>query len=254
MNKNEVKQYLKHIKEHIKLDSTLAGLAQSFTRSYLAPGKNVIKKLRNQFIQIYSQPKSAKTRKLRNNVYKDKNSNFTTGQKITSAIKHTIQDARGEAIGINNAETMMNKYKERGAFNDYKTFIRFWRQDNNFQDMISLLWGDIMWDQRNKGIAIWSRQKKTLQKDFENKCDINHEIDIPLSRDNHEHGADKKGVTCCSLFKNGFVAHRIGDGILETNGRTCGYGFKSNVTKNKAFSGGTRKNRISNNKTRKLRR
>jgi len=254
MDKNEVKKIVNHIKKYIKLDSKQTNNLNTFTRAYLKPGKNIIKTLRNRFIKIYSLPKSAKTRKLRTTIYKDKNSNFTTGQKITSAIKHTIQDAQGEAIGINNAETMMNKYSERGAFNDYKTFIRFWRQDNNFQDMISLLWGDIMWDRRSNGVAINSRQKKTLEKDFENKCDINPEIDIPVSTDNHEHGADNKGVKCCSLFKNGFVAHRIGTGIIEGSSRMCGYGFKSNVTKNKAFSGGTRKNRKSNDKTRKVRR
>jgi hypothetical protein len=138
-------------------------------------------------------------------------------------------------------ETMMNKYKERGAFNDYKSFIRFWRQDNNFQDMISSLWGDIMWDHRSNGVAISSRQKKTLQKDFGNKCDIDPEHNFPLTTDNHEHGAKQKGVSCCSLFKNGFVAHGIGDGLKEGSSRTCGYGFSSRVIPNRTFSGGTRK-------------
>jgi hypothetical protein len=254
MDKNEVKKIVNHIKKYIKLDSKQTNNLNTFTRAYLKPGKNIIRKLRNRFIQIYSQPKSAKSRKVRTTVYKDKNYNFNTGQKITSDIKRSIEHVQEEAISKNHIETMMNKYSERGAFNDYKTFIRFWRQDNNFQDMISLLWGDIMWDRRSNGVAINSRQKKTLEKDFENKCDINPEIDIPVSTDNHEHGADNKGVKCCSLFKNGFVAHRIGTGIIEGSSRMCGYGFKSDVKKNKTFSGGTRKNRISNNKTRKLRR
>ena len=254
MDKNEVKKIVNHIKEYIKLDSKQKTNLGTFTRGYLKPGKNVIKKLRNRFIQIYSQPKSAKSRKVRTNVYTDKNFNFNSGKKITSDIKHTIEHVQEEAISINHMIPMMDKYKQRGAFNDYKTFIRFWRQDNNFQDMISLLWGEIMWDRRSNGVAINSRQKKTLEKDFENKCDIDPEYNFPLTKDNHEHGAEKKGVSCCSLFKNGFVAHRIGQGLEEGTSRMCGYGFKSNVISNETFSGGTRKNRKSNGKTRKLRR
>jgi|LauGreDrversion4_2_1035121.scaffolds.fasta_scaffold125170_2 hypothetical protein len=166
---------------------------------------------------------------------KSKNRNLTfSGNPIKNESKKKIRAKRNLATKTQKNADKWAHYAD--AFVDPKSFVKYWRQDTEFRNLIIRNWGD-MWTGGVSGVkvAFPDDSKEMLLKRWGTKCDkttIKPGVlkDVP-------HGKHSPNSVCCSLFKNGqFGRVHTSDKVIDKDvvrgeGRLCGWTKLANEEK-----------------------
>jgi hypothetical protein len=107
---------------------------------------------------------------------------------------------------------------------DARTFLRRYREDPDYQEHIKRVWGDRAYDTR-PGVAIDEITDYGIRHGWGKQCTG----DQTWTGDSRNNARSKRGVKCCSKFKNGQMAFDLpgppnGPGGSGGN-HDCGYGW-----------------------------
>lgn len=186
---------------------------------------------------------------------KSRNRNLTfSGNPISNDSKQKIRNKRNLATRAQRNSEKWAHYAD--AFTNPKSFVKYWRQDTDFRNLIIRNWGD-MWTGGTSGVkvAFPDDSKEMLVKRWGTKCDPTTQKPGVLKDVPHEKFPPNS--VCCALFKNGqfgrvhTAKYDKEKDVKKEEGRLCGW---TKLPKSEKFVPATPPTAGGRRRTRKLRR